>query len=119
MTGNFGGHPVPEDKPLTLDGMIKQYQEDSAAWFPDVTQSLAFRTLCVAGEVGEVANLIKKVERGTLRMEDAMETLPEEIVDTLIYLTGLMAHAAFKDIDWKVIWDNKRMYNEMRFGDNR
>jgi NTP pyrophosphatase (non-canonical NTP hydrolase) len=100
---------------MVLDTMIEECVTDSARWFPK-SQTVDMLTLCIAGEVGEVANIVKKVVRGTLLMEDAMGTLPEEIVDILIYLCNLMGHSAFADVDWKSIWDKKRSYNEMRFG---
>jgi len=99
---------------MNLGGMIMQCISDSKRWFPK-SQTIPLLTLCIAGEVGEVANLVKKVERGTLRMEDAMETLPEEIIDIMIYLANLMGHEQFTDVNWKKIWDDKRNYNRMRF----
>lgn len=101
---------------MDLGDMIDDCVEDSTRWFPNA-QEIPNLVLCIAGEVGEVANIVKKVNRGTLRMEDAMETLPEEIVDVLIYLCNLMGHEAFKEVDWIKIWNAKREYNEMRFGD--
>jgi NTP pyrophosphatase (non-canonical NTP hydrolase) len=104
-----------EDEPLVIEHMVRDCVEDSKRWFPGEAQEMPNLVLCIAGEVGEVANIVKKVVRGSLRMEDAMETLPEEIVDVLIYLCNLMGHETFKDVDWRKIWDNKRQFNEMRF----
>jgi hypothetical protein len=100
---------------MDLGVMMSQCVSDSARWFPNV-QTLDLITLCIAGEVGEVANIVKKNVRGTLRAEDMMETLPEEVVDILIYLCNLMGHEAFKDVDWATIWACKRAFNEDRFG---
>jgi len=99
---------------MNLGGMITQCTSDSKRWFPQA-QDMPNLVLCIAGEVGEVANIVKKVTRGSLRMEDAMETLPEEIVDILIYLVNLMGHDAFDEVNWKKVWDDKRNYNRMRF----
>lgn len=113
-----GDHPqTPVSGASWNDGLhflMQQCKEDSEKWFPEA-QSLTLQTLCLAGEVGEIANIVKKVERGTLRMEDAMETLPEEVVDVLIYLLNLMTHDTFKDVKWMELWYAKRKYNEMRF----
>lgn len=40
----------------------------------------------VVGELGEYANLKKKVERGDLEFEDALEDLGDELADVVIYL---------------------------------
>jgi NTP pyrophosphatase (non-canonical NTP hydrolase) len=115
MTAKYVEMTVVPRSDMNLTKMIQDCVEDSKRWFPDA-QTVPLHVLCLAGEVGEVANIVKKVERGSLRMEDAMETLPEEIVDVLIYLCNLMGHDQFKDVDWKKIWDAKRKYNEERFG---
>lgn len=111
---------------MNLGRMVLQCVADSARWFPGEAQSVANLTLCLAGEVGEIANLVKKVTRGSLTFEEATDpsfmgedgesTLQEEIVDVLIYLCNLMGHESFKDIDWHAIWNGKREYNEQRFG---
>jgi NTP pyrophosphatase (non-canonical NTP hydrolase) len=110
---------------MIMNDMITQCTSDSARWFPGEAQSLANLTLCMCGEAGEVANLVKKIVRGSLTVEQAMDlefmgtldkdTLQEEIVDVLIYLANLMGAEELKDIDWKSIWDAKREFNEKRF----
>lgn len=45
----------------------------------------------VVGELGEFANISKKVDRGDFTLEEAKQSLAKEIADTLIYL-DLMAH---------------------------
>jgi NTP pyrophosphatase (non-canonical NTP hydrolase) len=40
----------------------------------------------VMGELGEYANLRKKVERGDLTIEDARNDLADELADVVIYL---------------------------------
>lgn len=105
------------EEDMLLGDMIRDCVEDSARWFPGEAQGMPNLVLCLAGEVGEVANIVKKVVRGSLRMEDAMETLPEEIIDVLIYLCNLMGHETFVDVNWQAIWNKKRAYNEARFGE--
>jgi NTP pyrophosphatase (non-canonical NTP hydrolase) len=101
---------------LVLDEMIQGCTADSTKWFPQA-QKLDTMVLCMAGEVGEVANLVKKIVRGSITVDEAMdEGLAEEIIDVLIYLCNLMGLKEFQTVDWKAIWDNKRSYNESRFG---
>jgi NTP pyrophosphatase (non-canonical NTP hydrolase) len=100
---------------MFLNDMIEQCTSDSDRWFPGKAQELANLTLCMCGEAGEVANLVKKVVRGSVSIEDARPFLAEEIVDVLIYLCNLMGSKDFESIDWKQIWDEKRKFNEERF----
>lgn len=101
---------------MDLGDMIQQCTEDSVQWFPNMKQDPAFLTLCLAGEVGETANLIKKVVRGSVTWDEAIVAgLPEEIIDILVYLCNLMGHETFKDIDWEEVWNSKRTINEARF----
>jgi NTP pyrophosphatase (non-canonical NTP hydrolase) len=108
-----------------LHFLMDQCTRDSKRWFPKTKDDLAFMVLAMAGEVGEVANIVKKVERGSMTLEHAMDqenksgsTLQEEVVDVLIYLLNLMALPQFKDVDWMSIWYEKRQFNEERFGVN-
>lgn len=41
--------------------------------------------LAVAGEAGELANLIKKVRRGDFTMESAKQAIADELADVVIY----------------------------------
>lgn len=111
---------------MHLDEMIEQCVRDSSRWFPGEAQSLANLTLCMCGEAGEVANLVKKIVRGSLTVEEAMDfehmtnilekdTLQEEVVDVLIYLCILMGAKEFAGVDWRQIWNDKRDFNEQRF----
>ena len=45
----------------------------------------------VVGELGEYANLRKKVERGDVTMEEARPMLADELADVVIYLDILAA----------------------------
>lgn len=110
---------------MNLGQMIDQCTNDSNRWFPEA-QDLPTMTLAMCGEAGEVANLVKKIVRGSLTIEDALDyeymnelekdTLQEEVVDVLIYLCNLMGLTEFKDVNWKEIWNDKRNFNEERFG---
>lgn len=55
-------------------------KEDGSDW------SLAEWMNAVAGELGEAANIIKKVRRGDLTIEEARPLLSEEFADIVTYL---------------------------------
>lgn len=65
-------------------------KDDGSDWQP------AQWLQAVVGELGEYANLRKKVERGDLTIDEALPELSDELADTLIYLDLL---AAQLDID--------------------
>jgi NTP pyrophosphatase (non-canonical NTP hydrolase) len=62
-------------------------QPDGADW--------ALSTWCnaVLGELGEAANLIKKIERGDITLDEAREALGKELADTVTYLDILAFRA--------------------------
>jgi NTP pyrophosphatase (non-canonical NTP hydrolase) len=99
-----------------LSELIAQCKQDGKRWFPN-NQSLEFLGLCLAGEVGEVANIIKKIGLGRVSPNDshAQEHLAEEIIDVLIYLCSMMGHSYFENVDWMQVWNEKRTFNESRF----
>jgi NTP pyrophosphatase (non-canonical NTP hydrolase) len=42
--------------------------------------------VCLTGELGEFCNLLKKVVRGDLKLDDTKEEMSEELADCFIYL---------------------------------
>lgn len=60
-------------------------EEDGSDWSP------ASWLQAVVGELGEYANLRKKVERGDLTPEEAKPMLAKELADVVIYLDILAA----------------------------
>jgi len=99
----------------SLSFLVRQCSKDSERWFPGKTQSLAFMALALGGEVGEVQNIIKKIERGTTEFSAVRADLEEEIVDVLIYLCNLMGLPDFHGTDWMKVWYEKRNHNAHRF----
>jgi NTP pyrophosphatase (non-canonical NTP hydrolase) len=95
--------------------LIEQCSTDSVRWFPETANDIPFLTLAMCGEVGEVANLVKKIARKSHTMHEQQEKLAEEIVDVLIYLCNIMGQMP-EEIDWAAVWIAKRAYNEKRFG---
>lgn len=69
-------------------------------------------TVAMAGEVGEFANLTKKIARGDFTLESARPGLGSELADVLIYLLKLADQLG---IDLEVAFRSKLEYNEQRF----
>lgn len=101
-------------------GMLSiQCVEDSRKWFSDsgITEgfpALMHHTLALAGEVGELANLIKKVDRGSLNLGDAAvrKDMAFELVDCYIYVLNL---AGVMGVDLEELYKLKRAENDQRF----
>jgi NTP pyrophosphatase (non-canonical NTP hydrolase) len=95
--------------------MARQCMRDSHRWFPDTSHSLPFMVLALCGEVGELANIVKKVERGSLDMKDARtkHAAVMEATDVLIYLMDVFA---ILGVDPEQAYNMKRVENEQRFG---
>lgn len=62
-------------------------------WSERITESnldiLEFLLICMIGELGELANAVKKVLRGDLPFNSIREELNEEVADVFIYLIKL------------------------------
>jgi NTP pyrophosphatase (non-canonical NTP hydrolase) len=101
--------------------LAQQCGEDSAKWFP-AAGNLGHIALALCGEAGEIANLVKKIDRGDfneamakagglpphLRYELAME-----IADVFTYILCL---ADLLKIDLQRTYEAKRAENIIRFG---
>lgn len=113
--------------------LIRQLQDqclaDSKKWFPavsaspneygevgeaDLIKALVHHTLSMCGETGEVANLVKKIERGDrdLRNELTAFDLRDEVTDVFIYLLNI---AGLLQMDLLKEYLRKRTANEKRF----
>lgn len=102
-----------------LNDMAAQCQEDSERWFGDQhVNNIVHHTLGMCGEVGEFANIVKKVQRGSLDLQDASTRvkLAEELTDTFVYLLNL---AGLMNIDLERVYLNVRAQNERRFTEAR
>lgn len=105
-------------KPTTMEELVKQCIVDSRRWFPrsfetDLLGITSFLTLCVNGESGELANKVKKILRGSVSFSDGVEAVIEEAMDIQIYLANLFGELGVDVFEeyWK-----KRQRNEERFG---
>jgi NTP pyrophosphatase (non-canonical NTP hydrolase) len=99
-----------------LNKLAEQCLEDSARWFPGHTNnSLTHHVLALAGEVGEVANIVKKLERGDLSLGNpaVVHHLREEVADVFIYLLNI---AGIMKVDLYKAYCEKRAINEKRWG---
>lgn len=91
-------------------------------WFGDVNGhvalSITHHTLALCGEVGELANIIKKVERGSLDFNDAKvrHHIAQEMTDVYVYLLNL---AGLLKIDLEKAYTLVRANNEQRFMEER
>jgi len=96
-----------------VDDIIEQCLEDSESWFPDLAHNTTFMALAAAGEVGEMCNLVKKVERGTHSPDEVADQIASEAVDAIIYLFNILA---IQKRDFASLYDKIRENNAQRFG---
>ncbi|MFN3803434.1 MAG: MazG nucleotide pyrophosphohydrolase domain-containing protein [Pyrobaculum sp.] len=112
---------------MDLAELVKIQVEFSREKFPqfwnisderELALRLEYLTNALAGEVGEAANLVKKVVRGVVyshgevRLEDVREELKEEITDVFIYtltLAGLLG-IDLEDSFFKKLEKNRRRF---------
>jgi NTP pyrophosphatase (non-canonical NTP hydrolase) len=102
-----------------LVALQAQFDSQRATGFPWDEQASAANllplmrsSLGLAGEAGEVAELVKKADRGDLSYEDFIPALGTELADVLAY-TFKLAHAA--GIDIEQVFLAKIAENERRF----
>lgn len=75
--------------------LSQQCLADSELWFPAKAHSLVHHTLALCGEAGELANLVKKLDRGDLDIKDASvrHKVMMETTDVYVYnlnIAGLL-----------------------------
>lgn len=104
---------VPDDNIVMLQ--TRQCLEDSRRWFPDISGSVMHHAVGLAGEVGEACNIIKKADRGSINLNEALQRhrLAMELTDAYTYLLNL---AGLLGIDLAKAFEIKRAENEQRFG---
>lgn len=103
-------------EPSRLAVLSNQALVDSDRWFGDTgtTHNLAYMVLALCGEAGELANIVKKIERKSLNINDA-ETrfrLMEESTDVLVYLLIIYR---LLGVDPEKAYMHVRAQNEKRF----
>lgn len=90
-------------------GDVKDYFPELAK---DVEQLILHMGLSLAGEVGEVANELKKWHRGDFGFIDLQTRLGKELPDILIYLVLL---AGAMNINLEEVWAIKKEFNDKRY----
>lgn len=100
-----------------LNELAQECLQTSARYFPEVhttaRAAVVHFTLGLTGEAGEIANVVKKFNRGSLEWTQVTELLRHELADVLIYLLDL---AAVLEIDLDRALSEKQAINEERFG---
>jgi NTP pyrophosphatase (non-canonical NTP hydrolase) len=114
--GTNGVRPPSRTAELSL-----QCVQDSIRWFGDTvtdTNAIPHHTLALAGEVGELANIVKKIDRGSLngRAPVVRHMMAMELTDVFIYVLNL---AGIMGIDLEEAYKIKRAENEQRFSKER
>lgn len=90
---------------LTISDLQRVTRERDVQWDPDSVLNLSFRAVELAGETGELCNVVKKLERERLGLRGSrsnQQALREEIGDVLICLC-LLANTADIDLEQAVI----------------
>jgi NTP pyrophosphatase (non-canonical NTP hydrolase) len=75
---------------LDLPRLQERAIQDSRSWFPDVhatrRTALVHFALGIAGETGELVNLVKKWNRGSIDLDDELrQAMAHELADVVIY----------------------------------
>ena len=102
---------------------IKERQEEfdrnhqgSIPFFEDIKEgnieALEHLIVCLVGEVGEFANILKKIRRGDFTYLDKRGELEEELVDIFIYIIK-MSNQMHSDLEKNYLEKLER--NEVKF----
>lgn len=99
---------------MDLTGYAHQAHQDSKAWFPENSDDIMHHALGLGGEVGEVLNWIKKLDRGDFTLDDEgiRKEIGEEVIDVLIYALNM---CALLGINPDKMYELKRTKNMRRF----
>ena len=94
-----------------------QCVQDSHKWWPEdpeLMSSVVHHTLSMCGETGELANIVKKIQRGSLDWNDpeVQYNFAMELTDVFIYMLNL---AGLTAINLRASYEVKRRINMERF----
>lgn len=105
---------------MTLKDLMEEQARNTERWFPNAVGDLRHMALGLAGEAGEVANIVKKIDRGDFKWDDPMysdatvrESLADEVTDVLVYVLNLYKIIG---LDPDELLKSKTEYNRQRFG---
>jgi NTP pyrophosphatase (non-canonical NTP hydrolase) len=82
------GYPTYD---LTFNEFQSRNEERSRAAFPKQCMTPEFLAVGIAGEAGEMCNLVKKVMRGDFTLEDRREEILDELADVMTYCDLFMS----------------------------
>lgn len=106
--------------PSDLYFLSLEARKNSERWFGDIENGtdLVHMTLGMCGEAGELANIIKKIDRGSANIEDAHTHFKAtmELADVFVYMLNIAAHLK---IDLLRAYEQKCIENERRFSIER
>jgi len=95
-----------------FDATHSSRQSWNAPITKDNVELLEHLLVCLIGEIGECANIAKKVVRGDCQYEDARPQLASELADSFIYLAKICNQA---NIDLEHEFFQRLDYNRQRF----
>lgn len=107
--------PLPS---RVIASLASGMRADSERWFPALHADppaplTVFYALGLAGEVGEVANVIKKAQRGYDDGQQLREGIGAELADCFVYLLLLADECG---VDLVAEYEAKVKVNEARWG---
>ena len=105
------GHQHTLEKATLVRGAVADVFKHDTIFGMDASKDmmgLMYMTNCLCGEVGEVANVVKKLHRDGMTKE-RWAHLHEELVDVMIYLAEMIY---VTDMDFDAAWEKK--HSELR-----
>jgi NTP pyrophosphatase (non-canonical NTP hydrolase) len=113
---SYGGSEVELKDICRMQSEFDSAHKSKERWDEPITKDnlplLEHLLVCLVGEVGECANLVKKVVRGDLSYEVAREDLGGELADTFIYLIKICSQTG---VDLEREFLQRLEYNRKRF----
>ena len=101
---------------LDMQAAFDETHEGKFPWNCKVTDDniglLEFLIVSLTGELGETANIVKKIARGDFPLEEKKEELSEEMADMFAYLLKMSYQL---DIDLEKAYVQKMQKNQERF----
>jgi NTP pyrophosphatase (non-canonical NTP hydrolase) len=106
--------PLAELQQMQAD--FDRAHEGAVPFFEEVTghevQALEHLVVCITGEVGELANEVKKIRRGDASYEARRAALESEVADIFAYVMKLANQMSF---DLEISYERKMTENSSKF----
>ncbi|MSN26315.1 MAG: nucleotide pyrophosphohydrolase [Geobacter sp.] len=107
---------------LTIDDIKKMQSEFDYTLRPEFSfrsttgeirlEELEHLLVCLFGEIGELANIVKKIRRGDFPYSEKSDEVSEEVIDALIYIIKI---SNYLNIDLEDGFLRKLAINKERF----